>query len=133
MYFETNKEELSYNLLDMSTGLMEAETYSLKLDNGYCEITKDMFDRDALIFEDTSIKEISLVDASGKHYVTVCFDMPLFGIWSPAGKNAPFVCIEPWSGRCDRNSFTGTLEEREYEIKLGSGETFENEYKIIIG
>ena len=47
------------------------------------------------------------------------FDAPLFGIWSPAGKQAPFICLEPWYGRSDAVGFTGTLEEPQEEFHGG--------------
>jgi galactose mutarotase-like enzyme len=60
------------------------------------------------------------------------FDAPLVGIWSPPGKSAPFVCLEPWYGRCDCEEFDGELKDREYGNTIAAGETFEAEYKIKI-
>ena len=60
------------------------------------------------------------------------FDAPLFGIWSPVGKNAPFVCIEPWYGRADRDDFNQNLEEREWGNVLEAGRSFEKSYKILV-
>lgn len=68
----------------------------------------------------------------GSTYLTVRFEVPLFGIWSPPGKNAPFICIEPWYGRCDALDFTGTWEERKWGQHLASGESFEASYQIIV-
>ena len=62
--------------------------------------------------------------------LTVRFDAPLFGIWSPVGKHAPFVCVEPWYRRCDRADFNQRLEEREYGNTLESGEEFFVSYQI---
>lgn len=59
------------------------------------------------------------------------FDMPLFALWSPEKKNAPFICIEPWCGRCDAVDFEGTLEERVFGNKLLPDEIFEAEYTMI--
>ena len=70
------------------------------------------------------------LDADGKVYLEVEFDAPLFGIWSPAKKHAPFVCIEPWYGRCDEVGFAGSLEERAYGNTLQAGEVFEKSYSI---
>ena len=58
---------------------------------------------------------------------------PLVGLWSPPKKFAPFVCIEPWYGRCDSESFTGELKVRDYEQSLESGREFQTEYDIIFG
>ena len=59
--------------------------------------------------------------------------MPLFGIWSPEGKNAPFVCIEPWYGRCDSEDFEGTLKMRAYDNSLEAGEKFNTSYTMRFG
>lgn len=61
------------------------------------------------------------------------FDAPLVGIWSPPKKQAPFVCIEPWYGRCDSETFEGELADREWGNTLAPGESFEAEYRITAG
>ena len=58
------------------------------------------------------------------------FDAPVLGLWSPPGKNAPFVCIEPWYGRCDRAHFSGEFKDRDWVQCLGAGETFRGGYTI---
>lgn len=111
-------------------GLMLNSKSELELKEGSVVFTDDFFDEGVYIIEDYQANEVSLLDTAGKPYVTVNFDAPLFGIWSPEKKNAPFVCIEPWYGRCDRESFEGNLTEREWGQKLSSGESFERHYKI---
>ena len=56
---------------------------------------------------------------------------PLVGVWSPPKKNAPFVCIEPWYGRCDSEVFDGELKDREWGNELEAGEEFYAEYKVV--
>ena len=90
-------------------GTLSQRTKEFTLDHGKMDITADLFDEDALIIENNQAHKVSLCNQEGQPYLTVCFDAPLFGIWSPAKKNAPFICIEPWYGRCDRESFTGDL------------------------
>ena len=51
---------------------------------------------------------------------------------SPPFRNAPFVCIEPWYGRCDRADFTGEISERDWIQSLEAGETSEKSYTIEI-
>lgn len=96
------------------------------------DITADLFDEDALIIEHDQAHRVSLCDPDGEPYLTVRFDAPLFGVWSPAKKNAPFICIEPWYGRCDRETFEGDLSEREYGNALAPSETFYAEYTVTI-
>lgn len=113
-------------------GLLTDRKRSYSLENGYLKVSADLFGDDALIIEDNQAKEVSLCGEDRQPYLTVRFDAPLFGIWSPPGKNAPFICIEPWYGRCDREDFSGTMEEREWENKLISGDVFECAYEIEI-
>ena len=75
---------------------------------------------------------VSLCAPDGTPYLTVTFDAPLFGVWSPAKKQTPFICIEPWYGRCDSEEFEGTLEEHEYGQCLEAGESYEASYFIKI-
>lgn len=116
----------------LAAGLLSDESFELKAENGLHKIEADLFDRDALIIEDKQLDEVALAYSDGTPYVTVKFDTPLMGIWSPTGKNAPFVCIEPWYGRCDREGFAGELGEREYGIKLATGEVFEGGFEVLI-
>ena len=130
--FDTDKD-LTYGLVaDDGQGLMGQQKDVLPVKNGYAQITEHLFDRDALIVEDRQASAVSLCTPDKKPYVTLSFDAPLFGLWSPAGKGAPFICIEPWYGRCDRTTFEGSLEQREYSNTLQAGEVFRKEYTITI-
>ena len=100
---------------------------------GKClKLEEHLFDEDALIIENHQAQRIGLADADGKVYLEVEFDAPLFGIWSPAKKHAPFVCIEPWYGRSDREDFDHILENREWGNELEPGDIFEKDYKILV-
>ena len=113
-------------------GTLSERTKAFLLKDGMMEITADLFDEDALIIEHDQAHSVALCDREGQPYLTVRFDAPLFGIWSPAKKNAPFICIEPWYGRCDRESFQGSLSEREWGNTLAAGEEFYAEYTVVI-
>ncbi len=60
------------------------------------------------------------------------FVAPVFGLWSPPKKNAPFVCIEPWYGRCDNINYEGEWKNREWGNKLEAGREFKGGYDIEI-
>lgn len=129
-YFGFNiVRDISYYLLSNTGLLSKDETYTLE-NNAHSFISSDMFDRDALIIENKQIKYVTLCDSNKKPYVQVSFNAPLFGLWSPAGKNAPFVCIEPWYGRCDADNFSGELKDREYSNTIAPSEVFKAEYTI---
>lgn len=129
--FDTDKE-LRCSQINVETGLVFAKERYIQTDNGKLQITEHLFDEDALVLENNQAHKVSLCNPDGKPYVTVSFDAPLFGVWSPTGKNAPFVCIEPWYGRCDAEDFNGILEEREYDNQLEPGESFEASHVIEI-
>lgn len=126
--FDTEKPLTVTKISDRGLALPDTET--VPLENGILRIGEHLFDQDALVIENDQVHEVSLIDESGKTYAAVCFDAPLFGVWSPAGKNAPFVCIEPWFGRCDGEGFSGTLAEREWGNSLEPGNVWERFYEI---
>lgn len=128
--FDTDKD-LTYSKLS-DNGLVYKTDNVLATNGGKMQVTEHLFDEDALVIEGGQAKKVSLCKPDGSPYLTVDFDAPLFGLWSPAKKNAPFICIEPWYGRCDAEEFNGTLEEREYGNTLEAGEEFTAEYRIVI-
>lgn len=113
-------------------GLAKEDTHTLPLDGSLLAIHQHLFDEDALVIEDNQSHSVALLTPDKKPYVTVDFEAPLFGIWSPAKKNAPFVCIEPWYGRCDSESYADTLENRAWGNHCKPGETFHTSYSITI-
>ncbi len=114
-------------------GLAVKELTELALEEGgILPVTEEVFAGDALVIENSQTGQVQLLDEDKKPYLTVKFDAPLFGVWTPPGKNAPFICIEPWYGRCDREDFDGSLSEREWGNVLSAGQTFEAAYDIII-
>lgn len=123
--------DITYGIVN-SNGVYTDNQRSLELEEGKYQISENLFDEDALVIENQQTSQVSLCDSNKEPYLTVTFDAPLFGVWSPVRKSAPFICIEPWYGRCDHEDFTGTLEEREYENHLEPFETFKTSYTIEI-
>ena len=113
-------------------GLATDEHEEYLLEDGRLPVKEALFDRDALVLEGGQAHSLGLVDPKGNTFVTVRFDAPLFGIWSPPGKNAPFICVEPWYGRCDHRDFNGTLEAREWSNSLEAGGEFNASYSISV-
>lgn len=129
--FDTKKEEIVSRTIN-ADGLATDELVSYPLEDGYLKVAENLFDGDALVLENRQTQRVSLCTPDKKPYVEVTFDAPLFGVWSVPKKNAPFICIEPWYGRCDHMNFTGTLQQREWGNELAAKETFEAEYTIEI-
>lgn len=129
LLFDTKEPLISSGL---QNGLLSNETKTYTLENGMLPVTEHLFDKDALVIEKHQAQSVALARADGTPYLTVNFDAPLFGIWSPPGKNAPFICIEPWYGRCDRADFSDDWTKRDWIESLKPGETFTADYRITI-
>lgn len=129
--FDT-KEKVISTRINCETGLAmdEKEVYPLR--DGYLAVTEHLFDKDALVIEHDQAKEVSFCLPDGTPYLTVTMEVPLFGIWSPPGKSAPFICIEPWYGRCDHENFDGELKEREWGNVAAPGQVWKAAYQIRI-
>ena len=113
-------------------GCVTDVTEEIATPGGRLEISESLFDNDALVLENGQAGKVELVDSSGAKAVSVTFAAPLVGLWSPPHKNAPFVCIEPWYGRCDSETFDGELADRDHEQGLEPGESFRAEYVISV-
>lgn len=126
-------------------------SYTLTLpENGLLELNADTFDSvDTFVLEDGQLDAVTLHCPDGKPWLTVNFmdrsksarqgykdgvksqyGAPVVGLWSPPHKNAPFVCIEPWAGRCDRAEYEGDFSGRDWVNSLNPGERFEMSYYI---
>ena len=94
-----------------------------------CDIEAHMFDKDAQLFDEGQGQWAALGYPDGTPYVSLeCRDFTNFGIWSVPG--APFVCLEPWMGRCDDHDFSGEISQKPGILKLGPSDTFRKSYKI---
>ena len=126
------KDSLSYILLDPSNGTaVTDQIYNLPMTDSRCALKTDMFDHDALVFDSGQIEQAAILYPDGKPYVVMtCEGFPNFGIWSVPG--APFVCLEPWIGRCDDRGFEGELAEKKNINALNAGEVFKKEYSIAV-
>ena len=123
-------ESLEYNLIE-AKGCVSVDKHSLSLDEeGLLPIDIHTFDKDALIFEDGQLQRVALLNNSKEPVVTLHFTAPLVGLWSPPAKNAPFVCIEPWYGRCDRVDYSGEFKDKDWMQHLAPGKQFEASYSI---
>ncbi len=114
---------MSYVRVNLANGLIFADTYyDLALEGGFVRIVPDMFDQDALVFQDNIVKVVRIAKPDKTPYVTMYSDpIPYMGIWSKP--NGPFVCLEPWVGRADDDGFAGELPEKTGVQYLAAGES----------
>ncbi|MBE5958000.1 MAG: aldose 1-epimerase family protein [Lachnospiraceae bacterium] len=125
-------KDLTYGEIDVNSGcIVKGIEHTLSLNEGRFTVDENTFNNDALVFENSNVSKVSILHSDKTPYITVEFDMPLFALWSPANKKAPFMCIEPWCGRCDYTTFDGNFEDKEYINKLNSKDEFNQKYSII--
>lgn len=132
LLFEKGKTELQYILIDTDFGTANPDViYTMPLQEQKYRLQKNMFDRDALIFDHGQITYAGLALPDGKPYIAIsCEGFSNFGIWSKPG--APYVCLEPWCGRTDNTGFQDEISQKQGIIALDGGKTFEKSYDIIV-
>lgn len=111
-------------------GLLTNEKKEISLPGGVMELDEHSFDGDAFVIEDSQTDCVEILHKGGEKILSVTYTSPLVGIWSPPGKNAPFLCIEPWYGRADKEGFEGELKDREWNNSLNPGDTFCVSYQM---
>ncbi|MBC8569519.1 aldose 1-epimerase family protein [Zongyangia hominis] len=92
-----------------------------------------LFENDALIFDHPRSKKVTLFSKLSGQGVELSFEgFSTLGIWTPAGKQAPFLCLEPWIGMADRDDETGAFEEKKDAVRLPVGKSFSCAYRMEI-
>lgn len=126
------KEKLEYVLIDISCGCANVdEVHTLQLSEETYPLSDELFAKDALVVDNGQIEEAWLCHKDGTPYVGVrSAGFPNYGIWSVEG--APFVCLEPWMGRCDNVGFNAELSEKPNVNKVKAGEKFIKDYTIVV-
>jgi galactose mutarotase-like enzyme len=126
LQFETS----SPNITELNGGLRSASKKPLKLTDKKLAITANLFDNDALVFEDSQINQISLCSAKSNHKISLsCKNWPYFGIWSKKG-NTDFVCLEPWYGIADIETTKSQFTNKEGIIQLAPKMEFNSSFSL---
>jgi len=97
------------------------------------EFTDNTWRNDSIKIHKCQLHRAELFNKAGDPEVTVEFRTPVIAFWSPCGKEAPFVCIEPWYGLGDPRSFQGAFKDKPLMNHLLPGASFMSKYDIIIG
>ena len=101
--------------------LIIPEKFPLIENSKEIEITKEIFEPDALILSDIQSEKLTI---KGENEVEFTFGKcPFLGIW--AKPSAPYVCIEPWYGVNDGREVKNDISEKRGIQHLNEGETFE--------
>lgn len=114
-------------------GCIVSDRYPLPTHDGLWDFDEESFRDDAVIIDQCQLHSVALLDSDGEPAVTVSFKAPCVGLWTPYGKHAPFVCIEPWYGVHDHVGYKGKFKDKYLMNHLLPGASFMSEYVIRIG
>ncbi len=97
-----DKKESTYTpLLKNEERVIDSNIPNFEMrDTDQIDLKYSYFDRDVLVFDKIGSRKVSLLNKEGKGISISFKDFEMLGIWTPAEKEAPFLCIEPWNGTC---------------------------------
>ncbi len=123
----------TYVLRAGEQGCLEPDTFPVPLNaDGLVPLTVDTFSHEALIFDNHQVSAATVLTPSGQPVARVESTAPVWLFWSPQGIHTPFVCLEPWYGLCDHQSFCGDITERPYINTVNGHATWIGGYGIEI-
>jgi galactose mutarotase-like enzyme len=110
----------------------KTEPYALK-EGKILELSHSLFDNDAIFFTDMC-SFVTLKSKKSDCFVRMEYKgMQNLGIWHAPKKEAPYVCIEPWTSVPSYDGKIDDLESKPQMTVLKADTSYENEFKIIIG
>ncbi|HHW46276.1 MAG TPA: aldose 1-epimerase family protein [Clostridiales bacterium] len=126
------KETCDSPLIDPETSLIDDKNRIKVLENqDYLQLKPELFYNDALILETLKSRSLTVFSIVSGRGIKVDFDgFDYLGLWQP--KNAPFLCIEPWTGTATLKSEGDILENKRGMRLLKSGQSQEYIVKITI-
>lgn len=124
-YLEFDQEETLERFFMNAGNCIISDKSEVLIENSeILPLTHELFYDGALVFKKINSNKATLKSKKSAKNVVVSYEnLPTMGIWQK--KDAPFVCIEPWYGLADTDTFTGEFKDRERIIPLKQDETFE--------
>lgn len=110
-----------------------ANNYLINLTDGTLKLTHSLFDNDAIVVNDQGVTAVDLVHSKTGHGVHFTFKgFPVIALWTMHGKEAPYLCLEPWHGLPSVKGEGDALEDKAHIIVLDAGNTKELSYQLDI-
>ena len=105
--------------------------YELR-DGKYIDLRHDLFDEDAIVLRNMS-KNVLLTSKTGTKAVQVTYPrMDYVGFWHWPKKDAPYVCIEPWSSLPSRKGPVEDIAKQPGLVKLAPKQVHMNPVTLTI-
>ena len=134
LLFNTDEYSLEFNALEsfktheLNNGLLSGLTKKLESSQDTLILSESLFEKDALVFKNLKSNTIKLMHLKMDYLKISFYNFPHLGIWKKL--NAPFLCIEPWTGYADYINSTGKIFDKESIQALEPDCFFECEIKI---
>lgn len=128
-----DRKEPLVALKSYADGSHDMEDVPVEAEYGVLEFNNHFFRNDSVKIHNSQVRQAILLDEDDQPAVTVNFRTPVIAFWSPFGKQAPFVCIEPWYGIGDPRGYDGEFKDKPLMNHLQPGASFMSEYTIQIG
>jgi galactose mutarotase-like enzyme len=117
--FETD-EPAPFRRLD-ADGLLTPAHHPTPIVNRRLALADSLFTADVVIFDAIQSRSVTYGADQGPRIRVAFPDSPYLGLWAKPG--AGFVCIEPWHGVADPQSFSGEFATKPGVFLLAPGET----------
>jgi galactose mutarotase-like enzyme len=91
-----------------------------------------LFDIDTIVIPRVKSKTVRLFNKENKGIIFSFLKFISFAMWTPYGKDAPFICLEPWIGYADRSDSDYLFVKKDNIITLKSLGEFTAYYDIEI-
>lgn len=130
-YLMFNKVEEAPRWPISDKGLIETNPAVFINNTNKIQLNRKIFEQDAIVLKHLHSDCVSIRSFKHDHGLDFYFEgFPFFGIW--AAKNADFVCLEPWCGIADAVNHNQELTRKEGIEKIGAGESWSREWKVVL-
>lgn len=123
---EFEKEENTHSMVyDLDAMEMNPARQGISLSHTrLLPLSYQLFREDAIYFDQLQSRKVSLIHGKTRRGVEVSYPgFETIAFWTPYGKNAPFLCIEPWNGSAIRSDEDDDLLHRHHLQTLNPGQT----------
>ena len=122
--FETEEDTCAMPY-DLQSLQFDAEGKGLVLSHTrVLPLSYELFRGDAIYFDSIRSRRVSLVHRHTRRGIEVSYPgFETIAFWTPYGKNAPFLCIEPWNSCAIRSDEDDEFLHRHHVQILKPGET----------
>ena len=107
------KETASTPVMNLGDRMFESGNRIERLDNSdTLSLNYDMFDNDVVYFDEINSDSVVFRERGNTLARISWQGFTSLGLWTPAGKRAGFLCIEPWCGSDDYDNDNGIFADK---------------------